>query len=216
VCTLGHDQKDLAMTDPFLGCAAPTDLQRAIATFRRHAFAALLAGQRPRLADITEAVSRDTLGVAPAVAWLEDHGQLERDGEMLVGAHGLTRRTTPHTLTIGERTLHTWCAYDAVAIPVALGATARATTTCPACHEPVVVDIGAGHLPETDTPVLWMPIGPCERVIDDFCPHANLFCTGEHVEDWRRSAGDPDGQVVTFADVPALADAAWADIAIHG
>ena len=193
-------------------CGAAPDVQRAIAAFQRHAVAALLAGETPRFADVAEAASRDTLGVAHAVAWLEDHGELQRDGELLVGAHGLTRRTTPHTLTVGERTLHTWCAYDAIAIPVALDATARATTTCPACQRSLTVEIDSGRLPQTDTPVLWMPIGPCERVIDDFCPYANLFCTGQHVEDWRRATGDPDGQVVTFAQVPALARTAWADI----
>ena len=35
------------------------------------------------------------------------------DGDMLVGAHGLTRRPTAHALAIGEQRLHTWCAYDA-------------------------------------------------------------------------------------------------------
>src|ERR687898_862362 len=184
------------MTDIATGGAAP-ELQRPIAAFQRHAFAALLAGQTPLVADVAETASGDTFGVAHAVAWLEDHGQLERDGELLVGAHGLTHRTTPHTLTIGERTMHTWCAYDAIAIPVPLGA-ALAATACPACHRELTVDIDTGRLPQTDTPVLWMPIGPCERVIDDFCPYANLFCSGEHVEDWRHSAGDPDGQAVTL------------------
>ena len=78
----------------------------AIAAFQRHAFAALLAGATPCVAEITEAASGDTLGVAHVVAWLEHHGQLERDGELLVGAHGLTRRITPHTLTIGAHPAH--------------------------------------------------------------------------------------------------------------
>jgi alkylmercury lyase len=199
------------MTDTPASCP-PADLRAAVAAFQRHAFAALLSGGTPRVADVADAVSRETLGVAHAVAWLEDHGQLERDGDLLVGAHGLTRRPTPHSLTIGERSLSTWCAYDAIAIPVALGATARATTTCPACHSPLTVDVYAGQLPQADTPVLWMPIGPCDRVIDDFCPYANLFCDGGHVQDWRRAAGDPDGQVLTLPQVPELARTAWADI----
>jgi Alkylmercury lyase len=202
------------MTDAPTGGGTP-DVQGAIAAVRRHAFAALLAGEGPRVADVAEAATHDTRGAARAVAWLEGHGELERDGELLIGAHGLTRRTTRHTLTIGEHALHTWCAYDAIAIPVALGATARATTTCPACQRLLTIDVDAGHLPDTDTPVLWMPIGRCERVIDDFCPYANLFCSGDHVQDWRRAAGDPDGQILTLAEVPALARSAWADIATH-
>jgi hypothetical protein len=111
--------------------------QRAIAAFKRHAFAALLAGETPRLAEVTEAASRDTLGVAQAVAWL-------------------------------------------------------------------------------DAPVLWMPVGPCERVIDDFCPYANLFCSRDHIDAWRHTAGDPTGHVVTLAEIPALARTAWADVATPG
>jgi len=89
------------MTDTPRSCP-PADMQGAVAAFQRHASAALLAGGTPRVANIAEAASRETLGVAHAVAWLEEHGQLECDGELLVGAHGLTRRTTSHTLTIGE------------------------------------------------------------------------------------------------------------------
>jgi hypothetical protein len=86
---------------------SPADMQGAVAAFQRHASAALLAGGTPRVANIAEAASRETLGVAHAVAWLEEHGQLECDGELLAGAHGLTRRTTiahPHHR---RATLHT-------------------------------------------------------------------------------------------------------------
>ena len=65
------------MTDSPTSGAGP-DLQRAIVAFQRRAFAALLARETPRVADVAEAASRDTLGVAHAVTWLEDHGELER------------------------------------------------------------------------------------------------------------------------------------------
>lgn len=191
----------------------PNDLDRAVTAFQRHAFAALLAGEAPPIAHVAEAASRDTVGMAKAVSWLQAHGRLERDGDMLVGAHGLTRRSTAHALVIGERRLHTWCAYDAVAIPVALGVTARAATTCPTCGRELVVDITDGHLPDDPVPVLWMPLGPCESVMDDFCVHANLFCGPDHLDAWCHAAGDPPGEVVTLAVVPALARSAWADVA---
>ncbi len=203
------------MTDfPGSGCP-PRQLDRAVTAFQRHAFAALLTGEAPRVSDVAEAASRDTVGVANAVAWLQAHGRLERDGDLLIGAHGLTRRPTAHTLAIGEQRLHTWCAYDAVAIPVALGETARATTTCPTCDRELVLDITDGHLPDTDGPgpVPWMPLGPCENVMDDFCVHSNLFCGPEHLDTWRHAAGDPPGEIVTLAKVPALARLAWADVA---
>lgn len=195
------------------GGGRPSGLDRAITAFRRYAFAALLAGEAPPVADVAEAASREAAGVAGAVSWLQAHGQLERDGDILVGAHGLTRRPTAHTLVIGERRLHTWCAYDAVAIPVALGVTAHAATTCPACGREVVVHITEGELPEVAAPVLWMPLGPGENVMEDFCVHANLFCGHEHLDAWRHASHDPPGEAVVLARVPALARSAWSDVA---
>lgn len=197
----------------FPGGCPPSDLDRAITAFRRHAFAALLAGEVPQVADVAEAASREAAGAARAVSWLQAHGQLERDGDLLVGAHGLTRRPTVHELVIGEKRLHSWCAYDAVAIPVALGVTARAATTCPTCGQELAVDITDGQLPDDALPVLWMPLGPCENVMEDFCVHANLFCGPDHLDAWRHAAGDPLGEVVVLARVPALARSAWADVA---
>lgn len=191
----------------------PADLHKAIIAFRRHAFTALLTGDTPRLADIAEAASRDALGIAHAIGWLENHGQLQRDGDLLVGAHGLTHRSTPHTLTIGDRALHSWCAYDAVAIPTALGITARATTTCPTCRRHLTIDIHAGHPPEHSPMVLWLPTGPCTNVIEDFCAHANLYCNHRHLDTWHRAAGQPPGRTITLTDVPALARGDWGDIA---
>jgi alkylmercury lyase len=199
---------------PADGATPPPHLERAVTALRRHAFAALLAGPgSPRIADVAEAASRDTTGVAQAMAWLEGSGALERDGDHLVGAHGLTTRNTPHTMAIGDRALHTWCAYDALAIPVALAATARADTTCPTCGRPLAVDIDAGRLPGGGAFVLWLPTGPCRHVIDDFCAHANLFCTTDHLDTWRSTSGDPAGRPVSLAEVPSLAHTAWADVA---
>jgi alkylmercury lyase len=191
-----------------------SDFDRAISAFERHAFRALLAGEAPSVAEVAEAAGRDAAGVTGAVACLEAQGRLDRDGEMLVGAHGLTRRPTAHALVIGDQRLHTWCAYDAVAIPVALGVTAQAATSCPTCGRVLVVDIADGRLPDCSPSVLWIPGGPCENVMRDFCVHANLFCGPEHLDAWHHAAGDPPGEVVTLAGVPALARTGWADVAV--
>lgn len=192
------------------------DTHPAVAAFRRHAFTALLTTDVPRLADVAEAASRDAVGVARAVAWLDARGALERDGDRLVGAHGLTTRVTPHTLTIGERTLHTWCALDAIAIPVALATTARATSRCPVCGQSLTVEIRDGRLPDGDRRVLWMPTGSCGNVIADFCAHANLFCTSAHLDEWRRTDTAPAGRPLTLAEVPAIARCSWADVSTPG
>ena len=202
------------MTDP-TECRSPHQrLNQAITAIQRHAFTALVANPGTvRISDIAETASHEANNVAEALAWLQDHGRLERHGDHLVGAHGLTRRTTPHTLTIGDRTLNTWCAYDAIAIPIALGTSARATTACPACGIALVIDIHDGVLPDQSAPALWMPTGPCNNVINDFCTRANLFCTTDHLDTWYDTAGNPPGESLTLTDIPAIARHAWADIA---
>jgi alkylmercury lyase len=201
------------MTD-VIGCCPPTQLGPAVAAVQRHAFAALLDQTRPpRLADVAEVAGRQANGIARAITWLEAHGQLERDGDHLVGAHGLTHRTTAHTLTIGDRALHTWCAYDAIAIPVALDADAQATTTCPTCGQRLTIAVAAGRLPSDPALRLWLPAGPCDDVMADFCTHANLFCTTEHLDAWRTASGDPPGRALRLTEIAPLAHAAWADVA---
>jgi alkylmercury lyase len=207
------------MTDA-IGCCPPPQLGPAFAAVQRHAFAALLdQAHPPRLADVAEVAGRDATGIAQAIAWLEAHGQLQRDGDHLVGAHGLTHRTTAHTLTIGDRTLHTWCAYDAIAIPIALDADAdadadaQATTTCPTCRQRLTIAVAAGR-PESDPALrLWLPTGPCDNVMADFCAHANLFCTTEHLDAWLTAIGDPPGRALRLTEIAPLAHAAWADVA---
>jgi alkylmercury lyase len=202
------------MTDPTDCCSPHQRLDQAIAVVQRHSFTALLTNPgTTRISDIAETASHEAINVAEALAWLQDHGRLERDGDHLVGAHGLTRRTTSHTLTIDDRTLHTWCAYDAIAIPIALGITARASTKCPTCRTTLVIDIHDGALPNQTAVVLWMPSGPCDNVIKDFCSQANLFCAPGHLATWRATMNHPPGEPLTLADIPALARRAWADIA---
>lgn len=201
------------MTDA-IDCCPPPQLGPAVAAFQRHAFAALLdQNGPPRLADVADAAGREATGIAQAIAWLEAHGQLERDGGHLVGAHGLTHRTTAHTLSIGDRSIHTWCAYDAIAIPIALGADAGATTTCPTCGQQLTIAAPAGRPPSDPAPRLWLPTGPCDNVMADFCTHANLFCTAEHLDAWRTASGDPPGRPLRLTEIASLAHADWADVA---
>ena len=195
-------------------CCPPSQLAGVVAAVERHAFAALLNQPTPpRLADVAEAAGHDATGIAEAVAWLNRHGQLERDGDHVIGAHGLTHRTTAHTLTLGDRSIHTWCAYDAVAIPIALGANAEAATTCPTCAKPLTITITGGQPPPDRTTRLWLPTGPCDNVMANFCSHANLFCTATHLHAWRTTSGDPPGRAIRLDEVTPLAHAAWADVA---
>jgi len=136
------------------------------------------------------------------------------DGE-IVGGQGLTTRTTRHSITLEGRVLHTWCALDAVGIPVALGLDATAATRCPTCGAPLTLSVRAGQA--TRLPfVLWFSSGPCPRLTRVFCFAANLFCDTAHAEAWKRQAGNPQGRVISLADVEDTARVAWADVVAEG
>ena len=83
------------MTDLPGSCGPPSVLDRAVTAFQSYAFRALLAEDAPREAQVAETASRDTVGVVRAVAWLDAHGRLERDGDLLVGAQASPDASPP-------------------------------------------------------------------------------------------------------------------------
>ena len=90
-------------------------------------FAALWRGRPMR----SEEIHTD---LAIAAAALARQGRAEVDDHgSIVGIHGLTLRSTRHRFEIDGLARHTWCAFDAVGIPAALGLDAVAHSDCPAC-----------------------------------------------------------------------------------
>jgi hypothetical protein len=144
----------------------------AVKAVRQGAFRALLDGRAPSVSELAGTAGLDTDQIESAIDELRDQGALEVDASgRVIGAHGLRQRTTQHAIITSDRTWHTWCALDAVGIPVALG-----------------LDM------------------------DDFCAAANLFCSAEHVDEWRTQAGDPQGQLLTLGDVADQGRQVWSDV----
>lgn len=184
----------------------------AIVAVRQRAFRALLDGRAPTASELAATAGLGTDQIERAMDELRDQGALEVDGSgRVTGAHGLTQRTTQHAISTSDRTWHTWCAFDAIGIPVALSLDADVQTTCPACGAVIKVVVRKGSPGAEGRPVLWLPTGPCSHVMDDFCAAANLFCGARHVEEWRTQAGDPQGQLLTLGDVADQGRRLWSD-----
>lgn len=188
------------------GPAVGTDAEVAV---RRAGFAALLEGRAPTVAelavtvDVAEAVRVVTGLVAAGRATVTPDGRVD-------GIAGLTRRPTRHAIDrAGAQRLQTWCAYDAVAIPAALGWTATAVTTCGACGDPLAVPMEDGR--PSGEAWGWLPPGDCEHVLRDFCAAADLFCDRSHLEAWRASAGNPPGEARPVVALADLGRTAWAN-----
>jgi alkylmercury lyase len=185
----------------------------AIVAVRRGAFRALQQGRAPSTSELAAAARLRTDQIERAIDELRDQGALEVDPSgRVIGAHGLTQRRTQHAIITSDRTWHTWCALDAIGIPIALGLDADVQTICPACGAVINVVIRREAPAAKGRPVLWQPTGPCSHVMHDFCAAANLFCSAEHVEEWRTQAGDPQGQLLTLGDVADQGRQVWSDV----
>jgi len=178
----------------------------------RLAFRAIWTGEPLPLREIEARTAWPRRRVQAAVEQLEQAGRLQTDNGEILGAHGVTLRSTPHRIRHGCVETHTWCAYDAVGIPAALEIDAEVASTCPACQGQIVVQVRGG-VPGDQSLVLWMPFGAFEHIMRDFCSAANLFCSGDHLEGWRRSAGNPDGAALTLQETAEHGRRAWSDVA---
>jgi hypothetical protein len=168
-------------------------------------FVALWGGQRPAVASLCG---------DPTVVEAQKHaGRLEvDDAGLLVGVHGLVARTTRHRIDHPAGAVHTWCALDAIGIPAALAIDATAVTSCPTCDVELRVELCQGEPVDTEEPLrLWLPEGICDHLVEDFCDHANLYCSPEHLSA-TVPKGSP-GRIATVADAVAIGRQTWDDAA---
>jgi alkylmercury lyase len=189
-----------------------TDLSEPVArAVRRIAvlgFAALWAG---RSATLAELLGEHGTELNEATEHLRRRGRIELSPDgVLIGVHGLCRRTTPHRIEHKDDVVNTWCAFDAIGIPAALRIDARATTQCPTCKTPLAVRLDAGAPEPVRKFALWYPQSTCGHLVEDFCSDANLFCTTEHLDRWARDTRAV-GRVMTIDDAAELGRECWAD-----
>jgi len=190
------------------------DLPEPVLAVRRIAFSALRREERLDPEQLALRTGRDADAVHLALGWLHDAGLVEQDADdRVVGIAGLALEPTKHRLVLDGRRLHTWCAIDAVGIPAALSLDAHVTTTCEHCGASLSVDIDHGE-PPSDSPLRgWIPPTDCDNVRAEVCPLANLFCSEEHLTQWRAAAGNPHGQVADLERFAELGRHAWGDLA---
>jgi alkylmercury lyase len=152
------------------------------------------------LAESGEPVSLDTLTRALACErWhvaqvLEQYPEVEYDPRgNLVGA-GLTLRPTPHQLVLEERSLYTWCAPDALYMPVVLGQSAQILSACPVTGTRIEVTLTPEHLEALRPASTVVTIARDGRMVkrlketgcirQDCCENQFFFASGEVVAPW--------------------------------
>jgi alkylmercury lyase len=118
-------------------------------------------------------------------------GRAETDGDKLLGVYGLTLKPTRHRLTLRGATFFTWCAFDIVGIPAALGESAEITSECAHCHAAVSFAMTDGEPPPLPLVVSWLS-ERCDSIRDQFCPAVNFYCDSTHYEAALNDGKAPD------------------------
>jgi alkylmercury lyase len=169
---------------------------------RRAAFQALLSGRPVAVEEVSSAAGLSVETARKAARDVASVGMAEIIDGTVIGMDGLTTRPTQHSITLGGVDLWTWCAYDIVGIAAALGTTAEGRTRCGACGQTIEVEIREGT-PHGTSVIGWLPSESCANVMAEFCPSALLFCSSEHLDDWRAASGQAQGEAL---NLPALAE----------
>ena len=174
----------------------------------RAGFAALWDGRAANPSDLVPAAGDRAEEAARRLA---RRGRAEIDeAGAVVGIHGLTLGATRHRIDHDGRSHQTWCAFDAIGIPAALGIDALAATDCPSCHATIRVLISDGE-PASGHSVLWLPTSPGAHLMAEFCASADLYCDRDHLADVV--GAERAGEIVSLAEASALGRETWADVA---
>jgi len=180
---------------------------------RELAFGLLLRDRLPvPPAVLAELAGADQPGVDTALDGLARDGRIDRDrrGQVL-GSAGLTLGDGPHGLEIEGNAFRTWCAFDALGIPAALGADARIATACAACGRRIDVDLQAGRPIGEAEARLWLSAGGADMRAD-FCTPTVLLCSDSHGRAWaERQAGR--GRLLTLDEAADEGVRSWSSAA---
>jgi alkylmercury lyase len=122
------------------------------------------------------------------------------DGNLL--GLGLSLVPTAHRVRIDGRELFTWCATDAVMLPVLLGVPVIVESTCPATNTPIhltVTPAGVDAAAPAETVVSEVaPTADCTDIRTSCCDQGHFFAGPAAAETWRRA--HPEGHVRPVAE----------------
>src|SRR5438093_12387020 len=160
----------------------PTPALDAAEHLREIAFAAILTEARGVTIAELEALAGGHPG--PMVEVLSSRGRIDRDDDGRVsGSAGLSLTEGPHRLRIDGRDYRTWCAYDAIGIPAALGVAAHIETACGICPRRIELAMVDGRPTRNGPELLWLA-AESEDLRAEFCTSTVILCGREHAAEW--------------------------------
>ncbi len=130
------------------------------------------------------------------VGRLSSWPNVERDPtRRVVGFSGLTLRSTPHQLTVGNRQLRAWCAWDTLFLPALLGETAHVRSSCPVTDSPVelvVAPDGVTSAHPDDLHVSFPPPAGTDTaaITGSFCSRVFFLAGSDAARMWRQTRAE--------------------------
>lgn len=162
----------------------------------------MIAGGRP----VTPRSLADRIGWATSDAegLLDALPRLERDDlERVVGCFGLSLRRTPHAVVLGRNVLHTWCAWDALYLPVALDTAVEVRSSCPVTDQRIELTVTPDDVARRRPSTVQVSFVDPERTAPDrvrgeFCALVHFLADPDAAARWTEDV--PGGFVLTVDD----------------
>lgn len=110
----------------------------------------------------------------------QGHLTVDEGRTAITGAWGLSVVPSRHVLVLDGRRLSTWCAFDAVGIPAALGADARVESRCADTGAAVWLDIERGRLARAshdDLRISFVPPDTSRPLCANTCAAMSFSCS---------------------------------------
>jgi alkylmercury lyase len=215
-------EKEVAMTERCCGPAVTPgevpagfgSLNAEAGALRQAGFQAIRRHRRLSAAELAGTAGLNIDATEQMLDRLAQAGLVRRDERRrVVGIAGLSLEPTAHRLRLDSIELFTWCAFDAIGIPAALGIDGDILTRCWQCGASIELQLPAGH-PSVGSPRrLWLPPPARSNVFEQFCNLANLFCDSTHLRQWRTGQADPPGRAVDLVEAASLGRDNWAAFA---
>jgi hypothetical protein len=177
------------------------------------AYRALLRDARPvPVADLAAELGCEVSELAETIDVLERKGRVRRDDEgRILASEGLSVVPTEHAVSLGDRTVWTWCAKVALGVAGTAGPEGRIESRCAETERPVRLDFEGGRPASSDVAVFWPSsdfTSSCQSAVEDLCPNINFFESSSAAAAWTSTRNVP-GEVLPVEEATKRA-VAWA------
>ena len=160
------------------------------ATLAVHLVRALAVGHPVSSGALADVAGREADAVATT---LETWPNVERDRTgRVVGFCGLTLNPTPHRFTVGDRQLHTWCAWDTLFLPALLERPASVRSYCPVTDTEVELEVAPEGVKRAQPAQLFVSLPEMEtadlkNITGSFCCHVHFLAGAKAGERWKQA-----------------------------